>query len=780
MAMMLKYRGVRSSLRGNSWRIEILQESDVPFTVEELDPDTLQIEYGEKAKHEVVCSSTATLTVISPDDRSYIDLYSIKVGQIRMDVYCNDNLYWSGCLDSEFYEEPYSSAYNYQVSLTFSDFGILNRIPYDMSGLNSLRAIIEQALNASKIRYSTIDEHLISTEFENGDAMTLASLSISSENFIDEDGEHNSYMEVLKGIMQPLGLKVIQRSGTIYVYDLNGIMTKNGVVRAINWDGDDPKIGVDEVYNNIKVTFSPYSSAKLQSGEMEYNDIYGPEWTNLTNSKADVKYYNQAPPAGIEVPECYSFYIDYDKSHRKDGWDYDLIDFTIFRSFDSGKCTGLAEIGNKNFYFKTQPMLGGQEKVGVGAGFIPGHLPLSQQHLPTIGSIDHSQRLVMKTYRAFLPKLEDSDRQMNYIRIVLPLLFDPRYNPSQNASDGNEKSNFNTFKSYGQFAFVPVSIVLYDHNDHAVCHYSNKWLTEHGYKATSVKRVAEDSYSKLWGWKSGDAEWGEAWFSYYDPEDLVEGTGLNGWVENRQNFGKPWTKSKDKLSKRKYSYEDKDGSTQSFVMFDSFKKAPQGQFIPYPPEGGYLEVRVYNGVYVFDDTEHFTTVIDGTKFNSKGLYEKTRWSLYGIPTVSIARGTLTFDDSEIEDVEYSGVVNKDAQEPLELDTICGTAKGVSPSAKGIYIKTADGLQIQSLKRAGRTDHPEQLLIGTLYSQHAERHTRLSGTVVLDVGGLALYTEHAQDASKKFLMAAETQNISEDCSEAVFVELSPDEYTDEEG
>ena len=124
------------------------------------------------------------------------------------------------------------------------------------------------------------------------------------------------------------------------------------------------------MYNNIKITFSPYSTADVIDGELDYEDVFGPEWTNLTSDSSGVKYNNGIVPTGMSVPTCYSYYIDYDESHRHGyDWDYALIDYTLFQSWNKDKCKGVAEIGSGNSFFKIQPMLGGNETEGVGGGF---------------------------------------------------------------------------------------------------------------------------------------------------------------------------------------------------------------------------------------------------------------------------------------------------------------------------------------------------------------------------------------------------------------------------
>lgn len=80
----LRYMGEFVSVAGIIWRVEILQEADADFEVIGSlafpADEPLVIEWGNKSKEEVICSSVATLKIISPGDRTYEDLYSIEVG----------------------------------------------------------------------------------------------------------------------------------------------------------------------------------------------------------------------------------------------------------------------------------------------------------------------------------------------------------------------------------------------------------------------------------------------------------------------------------------------------------------------------------------------------------------------------------------------------------------------------------------------------------------------------------------------------------------------------
>ena len=256
MAKYLRYAGEFLSRAGITWRVEILQEAAQAFaSVGVLNfeaEEPLVIEWKKTEKEDVICGSSASLRIESPGDRTYEDLYTIQVGAIRMDVYRAGYLYWSGTLDPEFYEEPYERASKYPVQLTFSDFGILGRLKYNLGDMQTLYAIVSNALTRSGINYTSIDQSLIST-YISSSKITLGSLRVRSDNFYNEDGEASTLEDVLVGIMQPLGLRMIQRNGRIWVYDLNGLYTLAQQAQIV-WDGASQTMGTDRVANNIKIT----------------------------------------------------------------------------------------------------------------------------------------------------------------------------------------------------------------------------------------------------------------------------------------------------------------------------------------------------------------------------------------------------------------------------------------------------------------------------------------------------------------------------------------------
>lgn len=747
----LRYRGEFLSRAGIVWRVDIMQEADAEFTDVgslEFDADApLVIEWQRADKEQVVIGSSATLKIISPGDRTYEDLYAIEVGSIRMDVYKDNALYWSGTIDTEFYEEPYEQASGYAVTLMFSDFGILDRLKYDLTGMQSIYAMVQNALNRSGILYGGINTDLISTTFDDGTSIARGGLSVRSENFVDEDGEASTLYEVLTGLLQPLALRLVQRDGKVFIYDINGLYSA-GTGKAIEWDGDSQTLGTDKVANNVVVSFSPYSSAKLFTDEIEYGGKYDVEHINLTSD---------APAYTAEYGEYYSYYPDYDESHRVDGWDYKLIDFTIFTH---SKGAGLKSIGYGCRYFHILPVIGGgSETSGVayafrtgGHGGINTGWPKWKCHgsVPRASLSGSSE--VLTTNRVFLPKLDSTTAAKYKVRIVEEIMIDARYNPLSGSASSNDEGNDHTIKTCSGFVFIPAKITLYDADGNALYHYSN-------IETASSAAKGHLGYSKG-KWVAGADPGGSAWLEYYNPDDLREDAGIRGWKGNRHCIGRP----------------DGRGGRMGTVMFDSFKKMDDGEYIPYPPAAGYLEVQIQTGVFGYDYGQKQDECSFGSTdsaWDAWGIYRLLRWCLYKAPVVDVVNNNLVFNVAELEDVEYSGYINKAAKEEISIDTVCGTSSTLCPTAKGIYHRTSDGLQLQTLTRAGRSDHPEKLLIGTLYSQYADRKTLLTGEAVIDPG-LHYYTEQNQ-GDKRFMLMGDVQDIIADCTDAEYCEIRPDEY-----
>lgn len=755
----LRYMGEFLSVSGVVWRAEILQEADAAFeTVGSLEFDAdqpLVIEWGNKSKEEVICGATATLKIISPGDRTYEDLYSIDVGRVRLDVYRNNALYWSGCIDTEFYEEPYEQLNGYTVSLSFTDLGVLDRLKYDLANMQTLYDVVSYCIGRCGINCGGIDDSLISTSLTpSGRALSLTDIKVRSDNFYDEDGDAETLKKVIEGILQPLALRMIQRAGKVYIYDINGLYTK-AAKKQIVWDGSSQTLGVDVVYNNAKITWSTYA----QSGNLSPDSC----WPESIETPPNVASMNNTSGGSMNGAKYFSFhYENKDLTKWFDAQDYG---FTIWLA-EQGNNAEL--INNSVRYFRIVPQYDGTEcegvavrwtavagwKVDYGGGNWTAQYSWQAYGVSTdalTGFLTDIGAVLFKSSPVWIPPVANAGNLV--LRVGLEMLLDPRFNPFESAENNDlmkYKDWYSNWNTHGNFVYVPVTIKFQPDGSDAVYVWDNRSIvqTAVGSPVKSINgtygswvRLTNDETPNAWGW-----------LAYYDAKDRKETSGVLGWKKNRPAIN-PHT-----------------ADTLSILT-----NAEDGQYIPYPNYGGgggKLWVEVRGGNWQISDGN--ATLQNVNYNNPKQLWGKFSWLLFKLPEIEIMNSTQFDKTINTDDVEYNAQLNSAAKEPIEIDTICGTSAEGVPTARGAYFNAETGKQITQLSRAGRTTQAEDLLIGTLYSQFAQRRTTLSGEAQLMYDPIAVYTEANQDG-KLFMATEDVQDVRMDCSDAVYVEIRPDEY-----
>ena len=751
------YSGEFISREGHRWRIELLRDLDEePQTVGVLrfpSEGALTIEWGEVERWEVLQGSTATLRIISPGDRTYLDLYAIRVGEVRMDVYRDGALWWSGTMDTEFYEEPYEQVSDYEVTLTFSDLGVLDRLKYDLAGTHTLRELTQYALTRAGLGHLALDDtSYISLSHEDGTHCTPDTLSMASENFYDEDGEPSTLQEVVEGLLQPLGLRLVQREGKVWVHDLYAMQSK-ATRQEVYWTADTQTLGVAPVVNNVKLTFSPYAKEKPMESKLKYKEPYDPGSTehNLSGDLNDhYSYY----------PAC-----DNDNKMPDGSWDYNNISFRLWTG--SGEGLAYARYG----YFKIEPIFGGSAAEGALYAFRAGTIYNGNTgRIHGAGNFYPGHTATLRTHRAYLPRLTEADAGRYYLRLTLPILADGRYNPFTSDSGGNHEDWQDYLKGRAHHLFLAVDVHLFGGPDEvtALRHWSNSQLT------TAATRNP-DFADTLGEWLDGADGWSgtehDGWLAYYDRDEYSAGSPIGGgWVTNRQCLGTP-----------RYTLAGIDFAD----VRPSIKNRDDGQYIPYPAEGGWLEVTVYGCPWPVKkkttDT-YYPGVTTITDEEMKGCMERMSWLLLKAPEVEVVDRTLAANSISQDDLEYRGTINPEAKEELTIDTICGSAPEAMPTSRGCYLLATDGTQLARLRRGTLTAQPERILIGSIYGQAAARKTTLSGEArIAATGGgtLLLYTERSQSADRLFLPRSETQDAQSDTTELSLVELSNVTYIPEE-
>ena len=173
------------------YRVEILtmDSSKVAKEVQLPADSPVVIEWPEVEKLEPIQGSRLELKLLSESDREFVGLYQVAVGAVRCDLYREGTLYWSGTLDTEFYEEPYATPDGYEVALTFSDFAILERKDWSKTGRMTMWEVLKTCIDATGINRIAINALNISTKISYYADWDMSKLWLTCDNFYDEDGE---------------------------------------------------------------------------------------------------------------------------------------------------------------------------------------------------------------------------------------------------------------------------------------------------------------------------------------------------------------------------------------------------------------------------------------------------------------------------------------------------------------------------------------------------------------------------------------------------------------
>lgn len=754
----LRYSGQFLSRKNVIWQVNIYQLADREFSSVGVlrfpSDEPIVIEWENADKTQVICGSTATVQVESPGDRTYEDLYTIEVGSIRLDVLREGGLYWSGTLDPEFYQEPYEQVSHYIVTLTFSDFGILDRLKYNLANMRTLRELLDYSIGRSGINITGTDETFISTSVSSDSRfMSLSDLQVRSDNFYDEDGEALSLKEMLEGILTPLALHMIQRNGKIYVYDFNGLYTK-GTVNRIEWNGNRSTMGVDCVYNNAKITWSTYA----QSGNFAPTKCWDIETDNEKIALNQVNGYIYGEST------LFSYHYSTELSDWVDATD---AGFTLWLSKEG---SNMELVSDTVRFYKIVPQYDGVESEGVALSWVgvSGWKKDKQYSLTSnrygvdyrfVGTLSTIGSILFKSASVWIPPTDNGNSLL--LRITLNMLMDPRFNPfeaSVNWMKGVEQKDWESqWNARGNFVYVPVTIKFQPDGENTIYVWTNKSIVAQ--PVSNPVRTLTQTCGQWTIFNDSNSQKPNTWgyLCYYQAEDRAERSGVVGWKKNRPAIN-PHT-----------------GNLVSIL-----RHSEDGQYIPYPTYGGsggklWIEVRDRGWMISDGDVNLSSTEVQ----NPYNLWDqKYEWVLCQLPEIEIVNNIQFNQTINTDDVEYKSELNGNAKEDIEIETICGSSPDGVPTARGAYFSTASGNQIKTLARGGRITQIEELLIGTLYSQFAHRMTKLTGEVEIITGGMEAYAEVNQ-GEKKFIVTAEVQDIIADTSDATFVEFRPDEYDKKE-
>lgn len=258
------------------------------------------LEYLDASKLDPIQGSQSTLGLISESIFQFIDLHTDNMQEFKIKFFRSGQLYWIGYLDSELYAENLSDYPPYPVEFSGADFNIMERLKFTdnvdkpyidiVPMIGQLKRCFDKlGLPFLKlyIGCSTIPEAVPLLNNET----VLHRMYIQSSNFYDEDGEPMSCREVLESILSPFGLMMVQRDGSVFIYDYNTVKTGGnmksydfatlaytgdvsinyllGDISMIGMTSTEGSFGFEGMINNVIITSSLYASGNVINYEVK-------------------------------------------------------------------------------------------------------------------------------------------------------------------------------------------------------------------------------------------------------------------------------------------------------------------------------------------------------------------------------------------------------------------------------------------------------------------------------------------------------------------------------
>ena len=658
----LRYEGSFLSHSDVSWKVKIFQVAEEAFPeVGELRFDAeepLVVEWEDVKKQGTVQGSTLTLQLDAPSDREYVHLYTISPRGVQVRVFRQEVLWWVGVMDSELYEEPYERENHYTVTLTFSDFAIADRLLLDQTGTVTLQDLLSSLFIRGAL-YTTdgdksqeaeefldrLDTSLISTTMpeEEEAKLTPQRVAVSVSSFKEDEEEPETLRGALEKVMQPLGLRLVQKAGKLWLYDLHGLYLF-GQRRPVTWNGAEQTLSVDSVIPAVSIKFKPededaispdVATPLLYKGGCNGRAGYVKSYVFYSNQRAENDWHAEfgifnghsaantatenlglshvllldssmgSGPAYIHPRAAYARIVQCFSGDRKDFvlWRTQPDLAPVVNAYNTGYVYGVrTEIVQKG---KDYLRLDSDAAAVPAANFFANNADRS-----LLGT----DNVLLRTDPVYLPKIDETTTDSRYpkfdsvngdgtwkfsmftgkvftygLRLSIPLLVSPRYNLFGGDEDWNDKLNAQLLTDNLRAIFLPVRVRLRNSNNIVIYHWDNYMMEG------ADKEVAIDTNKPLdmtAQWMSGDYKDGEwALLTYAEFEnDANRPTGVKFSSSAQTNKGQVYAAAEYLNKYKRYD----------------------GEILPYPPEAGFLEIEVGAGL-------RFLTVFDYPYGNLNGV-----------------------------------------------------------------------------------------------------------------------------------------------------------------
>lgn len=253
------YQGTSAELKGQS----------SPFTV------TLS---DEEFVYTPTRFSTATLHIFGGD---YLqDLFSTDYRMCRVTLYEGNRMIWRGFIKPEIYTQDYRNVkFNLDLEC-YSAMSVLEYVDYKQKNENrgfvTLWDLLQACIEESRGEYQSVYfPHVYGADQLEFDSWSnpLSEMSVSEQNFFDEDDNPMKYKDVLEEIMKLMNWTCVDYLGDLYFVDINNtdgeyykyagtgyskVQTDSMSVQDIGFSSDGHTLDIAPGYNKVTIRCSNY------------------------------------------------------------------------------------------------------------------------------------------------------------------------------------------------------------------------------------------------------------------------------------------------------------------------------------------------------------------------------------------------------------------------------------------------------------------------------------------------------------------------------------------
>lgn len=265
---------------------ELIPAGDSPFTVDIEDEEFL---------YTPTRFSTATIRVVGSD---YLQsLFSTAYQEYRVTFKKSGAVVWCGFIKPELYTQAYSSTV-FELELEcMSGMSTLEYIDYVVTGSKkefvSLWRLLQKCIKSANSQYTAIYVPYVyargEKEYESGEN-ALEYMSVSEQNFFDEDETPMKLKEVIEEICKLLNWTCVDWQGELYFVDIDyvgefikydpslseklGTVTpKSHNIQNIGFTGSEHSLDILPGYNKVTVKCSNYPIPETLNFSVNYDEL---------------------------------------------------------------------------------------------------------------------------------------------------------------------------------------------------------------------------------------------------------------------------------------------------------------------------------------------------------------------------------------------------------------------------------------------------------------------------------------------------------------------------